>query len=100
MSELTLYYLHDDGSVSQRVVSSSGDEQPTPPEPPADATEVTAEEYAQALAEIDAQREEERAAQAAAEDQQRADDYNALIAAGVPAATASRLSGYAPAEES
>jgi hypothetical protein len=99
MSDLVLYYQHDDGSVSQRTLSSSGEEEPAHPEPPDGATEITAEEYAQALAEIDAERQQALAAQAAAEEQQRADDYNALIAAGVPAATASRLTGYTPPAE-
>lgn len=86
----TIYYRMANGAVSERVVE--GVEGPIAPPP--GATEITAEEYQQGLAEWEAAREARRAEVQAAEAAEAKQAYEDLIAAGIPEATARRLSGY------
>lgn len=91
--EETFYYKYPDESVGVRTVV--GVEEVT--HPPG-VTLITAEDYQTRLAEIEAQRQADEAATRASEQSQRAEDYEALLAAGIPEATARRLSGHTPQE--
>ncbi|MBC9729246.1 hypothetical protein [Streptomyces sp. TRM68367] len=89
-TQQTFYYEFPDGTV-QELVTTDAD-----PQHPADATLLTEEEYNAKRAAIEQAQAQHRAdiqAQEAAESQ---DDYQALLAAGIPDATARRLSGYSP----
>lgn len=88
-TETTVYYMFDNGSVASRTVTGS-----EPPALPDGAVEITQAEYEQELAAIQQAHDDAVADVEAAEAQQREDDYNALIAAGIPEATARRMAGY------
>ncbi|PSK57990.1 hypothetical protein B0E38_01835 [Streptomyces sp. 111WW2] len=92
----TFYVLFDDGSASL-MTSTTGEEPPLPK--PGRFVDQT--EYEERRDAIRAEREE-YVAELQAEDERRTrEDYEALIATGVPEATARRLSGYTgPGEES
>ncbi|MEZ3180828.1 hypothetical protein KYY02_19670 [Streptomyces pimonensis] len=94
MNEKTFYYLYPDGSVGERTVS--GVDEVTHPE---GVVLLSREEYETRLAEIQAQRDAEAEATRQAELEQKRADYEALIALGLPPATASRITGYYPPPE-
>ncbi|MFI2434633.1 hypothetical protein [Streptomyces sp. NPDC018693] len=91
MADATLHYRTADGVLASRMVTG---EQAEPPALPEGATALTEAEYADALADVQAQHEEygQQLVQEAEANQQA--DYEALRAAGIPEATARRLSGY------
>ncbi|WP_405759418.1 hypothetical protein OG234_13090 [Streptomyces sp. NBC_01420] len=92
----TMHVLYDTGAVAE--VETTGDVEDYPL--PAGAEVITAEEYAQRLADIQAAQQAAADEVAAQEEQQQSDDYAALLALGVPEATARRMSGYTgPTEE-
>jgi hypothetical protein len=93
---ITRYYKLADGTYG--VLQSM-----PAPNLPAGATEVTKAEYDAEIADRKAMVDQKvqdnvDAASAAAltNEAQAADDYAALVAAGIPAATASRLTGHTP----
>lgn len=81
--------VYDDGSVG-RITVTNGQE-PVLGKP---GRLVTEEEYRGRLEEIQAVRDQARADQEAADLARTREDYLALRAAGVPDATARRMSGY------
>ncbi|MBT3161530.1 hypothetical protein HTV80_00175 [Streptomyces sp. Vc74B-19] len=91
---LTFYYLYPDGSFGERKVTGVDHVHH-----PDGVVLLTQEEYAQKLADFEAQLEAEDAAAREAEQAQKRADYEALLALGVPAETASRMSGYVPPAE-
>lgn len=91
--ETTVYYRRADGSYSERTVSGPDGTVITDPE---GAVRVTRAQHAKALAEMSKEREAVRAAAGLAEREALAADYAALVAAGIPAKTARRLSGHTP----
>lgn len=94
-TEPQIYYVNNgDGSVS-RIESDSG-VAPTLSEP---ATFISEDEYTAQLAAMQQEHDDRVAAAEAAQQQAAKDDYDALIAAGIPAATARRMSGYTPPED-
>ncbi|MEU1852936.1 hypothetical protein ABZ499_27635 [Streptomyces sp. NPDC019990] len=97
MAEATLYYRTAAGVLASRTVTGDQAELPALPE---GATPLTEAEYADALADVEAQRHAyvEQLAQEAEANQKA--DYQALRAAGIPEATARRLSGYSGPDES
>lgn len=90
----TIYYKYADGSVAERTVTVVSEDQVVPV--PDGATEITKDEYDAALAQIEQDNAAAEAAAEAADMERRRQDYEALLAAGVPDATAQRLSGYEP----
>lgn len=90
----TFYYLHPDGSITERTVTGVDDVVH-----PEDVALLSAAEYAQRLADIQAEREREAEETRHAENEQKRADYEALIALGLPAETASRITGYYPPTE-
>lgn len=90
--EATTYYvLYDDGSAS--LITSTTDEEPPLAKPGQFVDRATYETRAAELREL---REDHAAALQAADQQRAQEDYDALLAAGIPEATARRLSGYTP----
>jgi len=85
------HYVMDDGSV--RVVEY-GDG--VAPAPVTGGRAVTEAEYTSALAAIQQANAEQASQVQATETANAKADYDALIAAGLPAATARRLSNYTP----
>ncbi|MFE9319225.1 hypothetical protein ACFYNV_29700 [Streptomyces albidoflavus] len=81
--------IYDDGSTGRIVVTNG--EEPVLGKP---GRLVSEEEYAERLAELEAERERKRAERAAADEERTRTDYLALRAAGVPEDTARRMSGY------
>lgn len=90
--ERTVYYRYPDGSVEVVTVTVGGDDES--PAPPEGAVEIDRQTYEAELAAIEAAREERRRRQADQEQVQQLADYQALTAAGIPEATARRMSGY------
>ncbi|MGP4091506.1 hypothetical protein [Streptomyces sp. KR55] len=91
----TQWAIFDDGSVG--MWRYEGD---TPPALPAPGRIVSQEEYEEARAVITQAVQEDNDQQEAAEREQIRDDYDALLALGMPETTARRLSGYTdPAED-
>lgn len=91
MAEVTQYFRTAGGVLASRKTSGDAEE----PQPlPEGATELTEEEYGAELADVEAARQEHAEELVAADEANQRADYDALIAAGVPEATASRLSGY------
>lgn len=88
--ETTEYFaIFDDGSV-RRITVTNG----TPPVFSKPGRWVTEEEYKERLAEIQTVRDQARADQEAQDRARTWEDYQALRAAGVPEASARRMSGY------
>ncbi|AXE76020.1 hypothetical protein [Streptomyces atratus] len=85
------YYRYADGSVSEREYSGDGE-----PDVPEGASEITQQEYEEAKAALDAEQAEHVAAIDAEAQERARQDYEALIAAGIPPETAARMSGYNP----
>ncbi|WP_406501814.1 hypothetical protein OHA04_34455 [Streptomyces sp. NBC_01590] len=88
----THFYRHADGSFSTATFSGIED----PVTPPEGAVEITETEYNEGVAAIEAANAQQAAEQEAAEQERARQDYEALIAAGIPAETAARMSGYNP----
>ncbi|MFE4796248.1 hypothetical protein ACFRFL_14295 [Streptomyces sp. NPDC056708] len=86
----THFYRHADGSYSTQTFSGI-EHSPTPPE---DAVEITEAEYNEGVAAIEAANAQKAAEEEAAAQERARLDYEALIAAGIPAETAARMSGY------
>lgn len=85
----TFYVLFDDGSASL-MMSTTGEEPPLSKP----GRFVDRDEYEARQDEIRTAREEHVAALQAEDERRTREDYEALIATGVPEATARRLSGY------
>lgn len=89
----TIYYRYANGAIG--VKTTSGDDAGTPPDGAAVITQAEYEQDSAAIVagytQLDEQREAEQQADAH-------DDYDALLAAGIPEATAQRLSGYQPGD--
>lgn len=83
------------GAVQVRTLT--GDFDPDDVHPPEGAVEITPVEYATAFAAIQVQTELRRVAMFAADAVKKLADYTALVALGLPVATALRLSGHVPA---
>ncbi|GGZ23174.1 hypothetical protein GCM10010387_15350 [Streptomyces inusitatus] len=94
MGESTLYYRHEDGSVSSQITTRAATEVAARP----GAVAITKSVFDKALAKIEAANAELVAVRRLGEARQRSEDYDALLAAGIPAATASRLSGHTLAD--
>ena len=92
MNEQTYYYKFPDGSVSVRTVAFDG--VVVDPVPPAGAVAITAAVYNTLLAGLELATRQFVEQLQQAEQLQAAGDFAALIAAGIPPATARRLSGY------
>ncbi|MFF4292074.1 hypothetical protein ACFY0N_00285 [Streptomyces vinaceus] len=90
------YRFPASGAVQLRTMSGSFD--PDDVHPPEGAVEITPTEYATELAAIQVQTELRRAAMFAEDAAQKLADYTALVALGLPVATALRLSGHVPEE--
>ncbi|MGX1514037.1 hypothetical protein [Streptomyces collinus] len=91
MPDTTLYYRTAGGALASQAASG---EAAGPPALPEGATELSAEEYATELAEIQAARQDHAADLIAADEANQSADYEALRASGIPEATARRLTGY------
>ncbi|MDN3056836.1 hypothetical protein PH213_20240 [Streptomyces sp. SRF1] len=86
---VTYWVIYDDGSTG--LIDVTNGEAPILAKP---GRLVTEEEYTARLAEIQAEQDRRREEQEAADLARTREDYLALIAAGVPEATARRMSGY------
>jgi hypothetical protein len=90
VEEQAYFYRYADGSLV-RIDATN-----TVPQPPEGAVEITQAEYEAGIAAIEQQRQQDLEATQAAELAAAQDAYNALIAAGIPEATARHLSRYTP----
>lgn len=88
-STTTRYYRTPTGVIGEIQESHAG----STPLPPG-AEEITAEEHATALQEWQANKDASIREQRAADAARQQEDYEALRAAGLPEATARRLSGF------
>ncbi|MGJ5693538.1 hypothetical protein ACM6RM_10210, partial [Streptomyces pratensis] len=88
--DAVFYVLYDDGSTG-RIEVIGQEEPPTLSKPGRIVTET---EYEDRLAELRAEQERLREEQGAEDEARTREDYLALLAAGVPEATARRMSGY------
>lgn len=86
---VTYWAVYDDGSAGRIEVTNG--EEPVLSKP---GRLVTEEEYGERLEEIQAERDRARAELEAADLARTREDYLALREAGVPEATARRMSGY------
>ncbi|MGW7708242.1 hypothetical protein [Streptomyces sp. NPDC054771] len=89
MEDRTFYYRHEGGSYSTRTVNYPGDIAP-----PEGAVGITESDYTEGVAAVEAANAKLEEEQRGAEMEQCRADYEALIVAGVPQVTASRLTGY------
>ncbi len=97
MAEVTQYFRTSDGVLASRTTSGAVDEAAPLPE---GSTPLTEAEYTTELAAVEAARQEQAEELVAADEARTREDYLALRGAGVPEATARRMSGYAgPAVE-
>ncbi|WP_327385085.1 hypothetical protein [Streptomyces sp. NBC_01207] len=90
------YAFPETGAVQIRTLSGSFDAADV--RPPEGAVEITPTEYATASAAMTVQRELRRAAMFAEHAASKLADYTALVALGLPVATALRMSGHVPEE--
>lgn len=91
MAETTQYFRTADGVLASRKTTGDTEE----PQPlPDGATALTEEEYEAALLDVEAARQEHAEELVATDEANQRADYDALVATGVPEATARRLSGY------
>ncbi|MFE7356957.1 hypothetical protein ACFU8Q_28315 [Streptomyces sp. NPDC057543] len=93
MEETTRYVRTASGSVMK--ITDSGSTTVLPD----GAVEITAEEYEATLAAIQAASDQKAADERAQELAAKKDAYDALIAAGIPEASARQISGYTPQEQ-
>ncbi|MGA5202808.1 hypothetical protein [Streptomyces variegatus] len=91
MADVTLHYRTAGGVLASRTVT--GDD-PQAPQLPEGATPLTEAEYADALADVQAQHAAHVQQLTQEAETNQSADYEALRAAGIPEATARRLSGY------
>ncbi|CAL9431380.1 hypothetical protein SUDANB21_02058 [Streptomyces sp. enrichment culture] len=91
---LTFYYLYPDGSFAERQVTGVDHVHH-----PDGVVLLTAEEYAQKVAEFEAQTAADEEAAREEDLARKRADYEALLALGIPPETASRLSGYTPPDD-
>lgn len=84
------------GAVQLRTLSGNFDAAEV--RPPEGAVEITPTEYATGLAAIEVQTQLRRAAMFAEDATRKLTDYTALVALGLPVASALRLSGHVPEE--
>jgi hypothetical protein len=92
------FFRMPDGSLSVRQMpEADGDLFGAHIEAPPGGREIAATEGEEVLARNRVVRDEQRAAARATAARQRADDYDALLALGLPEQTAARMSGHAPA---
>lgn len=91
---VTVYYRRGK-SVGQRTASSSGDGTTVLPD---GAEEITHSAYLDAVAVLATARDEHRAEMREAASEASRADYEALITAGLPDASARRMSGHTPGE--
>ncbi|WP_328427916.1 hypothetical protein [Streptomyces sp. NBC_00443] len=91
MADVTLHYRTAGGVLASRT--ATGDD-PQPPTLPEGATALTEAEYADALADVQAQRQAHAQQLTEEAEANQSADYTALRTAGIPEATARRLSGY------
>ena len=91
MADVKQYFRTSDGVLASRTTSGAVDE---PAPLPEGATLLTEEEYTAELAAVEAARQEHADDLVAADEARTREDYLALRAAGVPEATARRMSGY------
>ncbi|MFD9903939.1 hypothetical protein [Streptomyces sp. NPDC059063] len=91
----TVYYRGADGVLAERTASGAGAEAPTVP---GGAKRLSAKAYRAALEDVRAARQEHAAALQAGDEERLRGDFEALRAAGIPEATARRLSGYTAEE--
>ena|SRR6188768_3572735 len=92
--ETVAYFRHEDGAVS-RIVSTGTTDSVAVPE---GAVAISEEEHASTVQAYTTVHEGYIEGLRKTETEQQGDDYAALRAAGIPAATAQRLTGYVPAE--
>lgn len=88
---VTFYVIYDDGSVEEQTHADTDGAEPVLSKPGRVAGKA---EYDQTLALLEEQQAIWLAETRAREDQLRKDDYGALLAAGIPEATARRITGY------
>jgi hypothetical protein len=91
MTEQTFYYEYPDGSLAERVTTAAD------PVHPQGVTLLTEAEYATKLEAAEAAQEQQQADIRAEETAAKKDAYDALIAVGIPEASARQISGYSPA---
>jgi hypothetical protein len=97
MAEARLFYRTAGGVLASRVLTGESVEAPALPE---GATALTEAEYATALDEVRAERQEYADTLVATATANQTTDYQALRTLNVPEATARRLTGYTgPADE-
>lgn len=85
-----LHYRHDGGAVSRHEVLGEDVEIPAPE----GATEITEAQYSAVLAKLKKNRQKRVDGLIQADGARALEDFEALRAAGIPDATARRLSGY------
>ncbi|MFE3378688.1 hypothetical protein [Streptomyces anulatus] len=95
MKNTTRYYQLPGGSFTASECSGFEERQAPVPD---GAVEINAQEYETGVAALEAARAQWAADQRAAEAAAACEDYEALIAAGVPEATARRMSGCTAVE--
>ena len=88
---VVFYVIYEDGSVEVLTVTGDPDAEPVLSKPGRIASKI---EYDQYLAVLEEQHAIYLAEIAAREQQVLKADYDALIAAGIPEATARRITGY------
>jgi flagellar biosynthesis/type III secretory pathway protein FliH len=91
MADASLYYRTAGGALASRTVT--GDHAEAPPLPEG-ATALTEAEYADALADVQEQRQAHTQQLTQETEANQQADYEALRALGVPEATTRRLTGY------
>ncbi|MCM1964823.1 hypothetical protein [Streptomyces sp. G1] len=92
------FYYRFPATGAVQIRSLTGTFDPEDVYPPEGAVEITPTEYATELAAIQVQTELRRAAMFAEDAARKLTDYTALVALGLPVATALRLSGHVPEE--
>lgn len=87
----TIYYLLAGGGYASVTVTGDAEY-----DPPPGATVISQAAYELGVAQVEAANAAYVAGLREAEQQAAQDDYEALVAAGIPEATALRLSGHVP----
>ncbi|MDH6489669.1 hypothetical protein [Streptomyces sp. SAI-127] len=88
MAVQTFYYEHPDGSLTERTTTAA---EPVHPE---GVTLLTEADYTTKLAAAEAALEQQHADTRAAETAAKESAYEALLAVGIPEASARQISGY------
>lgn len=92
--ETVAYFRHEDGAVSRIAATGTTDSVAIPE----GAVAISEEEHSSTVQAYTTVHEAYVEGLRATENGQQAEDYAALRAAGIPAATAQRLTGHVPAE--